>query len=107
MKFLKDKILKETNLVCAFARAEKIINSEKSSYDDLMQARAFLMEIFGKLETVVERLDKNDDSFVHSKLLQTIVHYMHGSLAWIIDDSVQAENEFKAKYFSASLFCLF
>ena len=98
MKFLEDNILKETNLVCAFARTEKIINNEKLSQDDLMQARVFLMEIFGKLETIVERLDKNDDRRDHSKLLQTIVHYMQGSLAWILNDSAQAENEFQELY---------
>ena len=95
MKFLDDNILKETNLVCAFARSEKIINNENSSHDDLVQARAFLMEIFGKLETVMEKLDKNDESCIHPKLLQVIVHCMQGSLAWILNDFAQAENEFK------------
>merc|ERR1712213_56222 len=70
-------------------------NNEISSHDDLVQARAFLMEIFGKLETVMEKLDKNDESCIHPKLLQVIVHYMQGSLAWILNDFAQAENEFK------------
>ena len=53
MRFLDNKILQETNLVCAFARADKILNDENSTREDLHQSRSFLVEIFGKLEKIL------------------------------------------------------
>ena len=95
MKFLDNKILQESNLVCAFARADKIINDENSSREDLLQSRSFLMEIFGKLEKILAGVKDDDDVSWHPRLLQTIVHCMQGSLSFILGDIPHAENELK------------
>ena len=56
--FLPANILKESNLVCAYARADKIINSEDCDHEMMMQARGFLMEIFSKERLQLENLAK-------------------------------------------------
>ena len=61
MKFIENKVLIEANLVCAFARADKILNDEESSREDLLQSRAFLMEMFGKLERITAGLQDKDE----------------------------------------------
>ena len=95
MKFLDNKILREANLVCAFARADKILNDENSTREDLHQSRSFLMEIFGKLEEILAGVKDNEEVAWHPRLLQTIVHYMQGSLSYILGDLPHAENELK------------
>ena len=61
MKFIENRVLIEANLVCAFARADKILNDEESSREDLLQSRAFLMEMFGKLERITAGLQDKDE----------------------------------------------
>ena len=61
MKFIENRVLIEANLVCAFARADKILNDEESSREDLLQSRAFLMEMFGKLERITAGLQDRDE----------------------------------------------
>ena len=95
MKFLDSKILQEANLVCAFARADKILNDENSTREDLRQSRSFLMEIFGKLEKILAGVKDNEEVAWHPRLLQTVVHYMQGSLSFILGDLPHAENELK------------
>ena len=92
--FLQEDILKETNMVCAFARADKIINGEDSSYEMMMQARGFLMEIYSSLERITESLG-GGDSVWHPHLLQTIIHYQKGCLSTVLGDLPNAENELK------------
>ena len=99
MRFLDNKILQETNLVCAFARADKILNDENSTREDLHQSRSFLMEIFGKLEKILAGVQDDAEVAWHPRLLQTIVHYMQGSLSYILGDLPHAENELKAGLF--------
>ena len=93
--FLKDEILKDSNLVCAYARADKIINSDDCSYEMMMQARAFLMEIYSKLEKIVEAGGKQSPSAWHGELLKTIIHYQQGCLSTVLTDLPNAENELK------------
>ena len=95
MKFLDAKILAEANLVCPFARAQALIDQDDPSADSLHQSRSFLMEVFAKLETILERLDKDDEAREHVELLQTTVHYMQGTVSWSLGDGGHAENELK------------
>ena len=95
MKFLDNRILQEANLVCAFARADKILNDENSTREDLHQSRSFLMEIFGKLEKILAGVKDDEEVAWHPRLLQTIVHFMQGSLSFILGDLPHAENELK------------
>ena len=99
MRFLDNKTLQETNLVCAFARAEKILNDENSTREDLYQSRSFLMEIFGKLEKILAGVKDDEEVAWHPRLLQNIVDYMQGSLSYILGDLPHAENEMKAGLF--------
>ena len=94
--FMSDSILAESNLVCAFARAQKIIESEESPYETRGQARAFLMEIYGKLETIHSSLvATRDEAQWHPQHLQTIVHLLQGSLSMNLGEFPNAENELK------------
>ena len=93
--FLQEDILKETNMVCAFARADKIINGEDSSYEMMMQARGFLMEIYSSLERITESLGGGAVSVWHPHLLKTIIHYQQGCLSTVLGDLPNAENELK------------
>lgn len=95
MKFLDARILAETNLVCPFARAEALIDQDDPSRESLLQSRSFLMEVFAKLETIMEKLDKEDEARNHAELLQTVVHYMQGTVSWSLGDGGHAENELK------------
>ena len=94
--FLPESTLVESNLVCAFARAKKIIDCEDLPYETRGQARAFLMEIYGKLETIASGMDsQNDEAFWHPKQLQTVVHLLQGTLSLNMGDFPNAENELK------------
>ena len=70
--------------------------------EDLHQSRSFLMEIFGKLEKILAGVKDDEEVAWHPRLLQTIVHYMQGSLSYILGDLPHAENELKAGLFDFS-----
>ena len=95
--FLPENILREANLVCAYARADKIINSEDCDLEMMLQARGFLMEIFSKLEKIQSNMDKDDPSGWHPELLKTILHYQQGCLSMVLNDLPNAENELKVR----------
>ena len=91
--FLADFILAETNLVCAFARAKQLLDSDEFLYETRGQARSFLMEIYGKLESIKTKQGK--DGEWHANHLQTIVHLLQGSLSLNLAEFPNAENELK------------
>ena len=93
--FLPENILRESNLVCAYARADKIINSEDCGQEVMLQARAFLMEIFAKLENIQSGLGEDHPASWHPQLLKTILHYQQGCLSMVLGDLPNAENELK------------
>ena len=94
--FLPDSVLAESNLVCAFARAQKMIECEEIPYETRGQARAFLMEIYGKLETIADRMDnKKDPARWHPKHLQNVIHLVQGTLSLNLGEFPNAENELK------------
>ena len=66
--FLSANILRESNLVCAYARADKIINSEDCDHEMMLQARGFLMEMFSKGRLQLENLDKSLDLFIKGRV---------------------------------------
>ena len=97
--FLPDTTLGDSNLVCAFARAQKIIDCEDLPYETRGQARAFLMEIYGKLESIANTMDsKTDAAYWHPKHLQTVVHLLQGTLSLNMREFPNAENELKVSH---------
>ena len=93
--FLSENILRESNLVCAYARADKIINSDDCDQAMMLQARGFLMEIFAKLEKIQSGVGQDDPASWHPELLKTILHYQQGCLSMVMTDLPNAENELK------------
>ena len=93
--FLPENILRDSNLVCAYARADKIINSEDCDHQTMVQARGFIMEIFSKLERIQSGLGEDHPAGWHLELLKTILHYQQGCLSMVLCDLPNAENELK------------
>ena len=94
--FIPDSVLADSNLVCAFARAQQIIECEAEPYEIRGQARAFLMEIYGKLESIASNMDSTkDEAYWHPKHLQTVVHLLQGTLSLNLGEFPNAENELK------------
>ena len=83
MKFIENRVLIEANLVCAFARADKILNDEESSREDLLQSRAFLMEMFGKLERITAGLQDKDEGRDTQGITENIF-FISFQLHWIM-----------------------
>ena len=95
--FLSENILRESNLVCAYSRADKIINSQDCGLEMMLQARGFLMEIFAKLEKIQSGVGEDDPAGWHPELLKTILHYQQGCLSMVLNDLPNAENELKVR----------
>merc|ERR1719495_1988321 len=73
-----------------------MIECEEIPYETRGQARAFLMEIYGKLETIADRMDnKKDPARWHPKHLQNVIHLVQGTLSLNLGEFPNAENELK------------